>query len=86
MLAKREVIGKANYKDSKKRGLLSYSCSTTAERYGLLSYSSSMTAERNGLLSYYFSMTAEGNGLLSVLLHNIDAHNVNVTGRVCYLT
>jgi hypothetical protein len=20
-----------------------------------------------------------------VLLHNVDAHNVNVTGRVCYL-
>jgi hypothetical protein len=22
----------------------------------------------------------------AVLLHNVDAHNVNVTGRVCYLT
>jgi hypothetical protein len=21
-----------------------------------------------------------------VLLHNVDAHNVNVTGRICYLT
>jgi hypothetical protein len=23
--------------------------------------------------------------LQAVLLHNVDAHNVNVTGRVCYL-
>ncbi len=21
-----------------------------------------------------------------VLLHNVDAHNINVTGRICYLT
>jgi hypothetical protein len=24
--------------------------------------------------------------LMQVLLHNVDAHNVNVTGCVCYLT
>jgi hypothetical protein len=23
---------------------------------------------------------------IPVLLHNVDAHNVNITGRVCYLT
>ncbi len=25
-------------------------------------------------------------GMLVVLLHNVAAHNVNITGRVCYLT
>jgi hypothetical protein len=24
--------------------------------------------------------------VLSVLLHNVVAHNINITGRVCYLT
>jgi hypothetical protein len=34
-------------------------------------------------VSLHFTFTTEGNW---VLLHNVDAHNVNVTGRVCYLT
>jgi hypothetical protein len=28
----------------------------------------------------------EGLGPEVVLLHNVAAHNVNITGRVCYLT
>ncbi len=30
-------------------------------------------------------LIAQIHGSLLVLLHNVDAHNVNVTGRVCYL-
>jgi hypothetical protein len=38
-----------------------------------------MLGYRNGIRE----MKREEHGM--VLLHNVDAHNVNVTGRVCYL-
>ena len=57
-----------------------------------------MTNKKNSLLSLvtppvslinvdeFWSENMLSKAAFSVLLHNGDAHNVNVTGRVCYLT
>jgi hypothetical protein len=37
-------------------------------------------------LASYLVYGSEGIVQAAVLLHNVDAHNVNVTGRLCYLT
>ncbi len=34
----------------------------------------------------FSKMMGGGDDENEVLLHNVDAHNINVTGRVCYLT
>ncbi len=44
---------------------------------------------QSGLSKRYYQRTSHRSSfllaILLVLLHNVDAHNVNVTGRVCYL-